>query len=471
MAGTERSGRAGPPDDTAGPVTSPVAGAAPPPEPPGPVPPGGPAPDAGSEPPAAPVPPAAEATGLRSRLQVLRVPAFRWFFAGQAASSFGDFVVGPALAFAVLDLTGSAADIGLVLAARSVPVVAFMLFGGVLADRLPRHRVMIAADVARFAGQGTMAVLLLTGHARIWELMALQAVHGTASAMFTPAVSGLIRQTVPDGMRQAANALRGMSQSAAMIAGPLVATLLVVTAGSGWAVAADAATFAVSGWCLGRLDLPGGATPAGATGSMLRDLRDGWREFTSRTWVWSMILTASLTNMFYAFFGVLGPVFSARVLGGPGAWGTVLACFGAGAVLGGTLALYARPRRPLLFCVLVDAFFAAPTLVMSGSSSVVPVAAAAFAGGVGLMVFNPVWETVLQREVPPAALSRVSAYEWFGSYAGQPLGLALAGPIALRLGLRGALLTAGLAQLLISLTPLAVRDVRALTSARTPREE
>lgn len=450
MARTERTGQGGARARAAPPVTA---------QPPAPA----------DGVPVAPDPPAVPAAE-GGRLRVLRVPAFRWFFTAQVTSCFGDYVVGPALAFAVLDLTGSAADIGLVLAARSVPIVAFMLFGGVLADRLPRHRVMIAADVTRFAGQGMMAVLLLTGHASVWELMALQAVHGTAGAMFTPAVTGLIQQTVPAPLRQAANALRGMSQSAAMIAGPLAATALVVTVGPGWAVAADSVTFAVSAFCLGRLRLPPG-DGALRTGHMLRELQEGWRQFTSRTWVWTMILTAALTNMLYAFFGVLGPVFSARVLGGPAAWGAVLAALGAGAVVGGIVALYTRPRRPLRFGIFMDALFAAPPLVMALTSSPVPAAIAGFVGGAGLMVFNPLWETVLQREIPAAALSKVSSYEWFGSYAGQPLGLLLAGPIALHLGIRGTLLAAGLAQLTFSLIPLAVRDVRGLTSDPTPREE
>jgi MFS family permease len=390
---------------------------------------------------------------------VLRIPDFRWFFIGQLTSAFGDYLVAPALALAVLDLTGSASDIGLVLAARSIPIVAFMLLGGVIADRLRRNRVMIGADLARVAGQGGTAVLLLSGHAQVWQLMVLQALNGAASAMFTPAVSGLMQQVAPPDQRQAANALRSMSQSAAMIAGPLVSTLLVLTAGAGWAVAADAATFAASAACLSRLRLPDPARRMEVR-HMVRDLRDGWRELTSRTWAWSLILAASMSNMLYAAFTVLGPVVSERDLGGPGTWGVILTAFGAGAVTGGTVTLYLRPTRPLRFAVLAGALFAAPLLVMSQVSSVPPVAVGAFLGGVGLMVFDPMWETVLQREIPATALSKVSAYEWFGSYAATPVGLALAGPIAVHLGLRATLLAAGLANLAVSLAPLAVRDVR-----------
>jgi predicted MFS family arabinose efflux permease len=408
--------------------------------------------------------------GPPPRLRVLRVRAFRWFFAGQAVSSFGDFLMAPALALAVLDLTGSAGDIGLVLAARSVPIVVFMLLGGVLADRIPRDRLMVGADLARLAGQGGTALLLLAGDARIWPLMCLQALNGTASAMFTPAVSRLIQETTPADLRQAANALRAMSQSATMIAGPAVSTLLILTVGPSWAVMADAATFGVSAACLARLRPREAGGPPNAR-HLVRDLRDGWRELTARTWTWSLIVAASVSNMLATTFAVLGPVVSVRyVSGGAGAWGVVMTAYGAGAVTGGVVALNVRPSRPLRFAVLGGALFALPSLVMSQASVVAPIAAGAFLGGAGLMLFDPLWETVLQREIPAAALSKVSAYEWFGSYLGQPIGLALAGPMAAHLGVRGVLLAAGLANLAVSLAPLAVRDVRDYATAPNTTE-
>ncbi|MES9511143.1 MFS transporter [Streptomyces sp. NPDC000609] len=410
----------------------------------------------------------AEPTG-RARLAVLRRPAYRWFFLAQLSSSFGDFLVGPAMAFAILDLTGSAGDIGLVMVARSLPIVGFMLIGGVIADRLPRYRVMMGADLVRLVCQGGSAALLLTGTASIWQLAALQAVYGTASAMFTPAVTGLVRQVVPDDELQSANALRSMSYSGMMIIGPAVATALVILAGPGWALACDAATFAVSACCLTRLR----TTAAQGTGPLqardiLGDLREGWREFSGRTWVWSVITAASLTNGLFAVFTVLGPVLSERELGGPKTWGLVLAASGVGALCGGALAVYVRPRRPLRFGVCAVAGFAAPALVMSEASSAVLLAAAGFVGGLGLMIFNPLWETVLQQQVQPSALSKVSAYEWCGSYASQPLGLLAAGPLSGHLGLRHTLLACGLLHLVISLSPLAVREVRCLeaTAAR-----
>ncbi|MER5470653.1 MFS transporter [Streptomyces sp. NPDC002685] len=403
---------------------------------------------------------------------MLRVRRYRWFFLAQLSSCFGDFMVAPALAFAVLGMSGSVGDLGLVLAARTVPLVALMLVGGALADRLPRYAVMVGADVTRALVQAATAVLVLAGHAQVGQLMALQAVHGAASALFVPAVSGLLQQTVPEGQRQEANALLGIQRSAAQIAAPLLATLFMVTAGAGWAIAVDALSFAISALCLARLRPARAAEPVAARGTrrLLSDLHDGWREFRSRAWVWSLIGAASLTNGCYAVFTVLGPEVSERALGGPGAWGAVLTGFGAGAVSGGAVALYIRPRRPLRFAVLAASLFAAPTLGMAWATSVPPVVVAAFVGGLGLMVFNPLWETVLQREVPAASLSKVSAYEWLGSYAMLPLGQALAGPAAALWGTRDTLLAVGLAHLVIALAPLAVRDVREMRDGPAERD-
>jgi MFS family permease len=226
-------------------------------------------------------------------------------------------MVGVALAFAVLNLTGSPADLGYVLAARSIPMVAGLLIGGVIADRLPRRRIMVTADLARFLGQATMATLLISGHARIWELAALQVLHGAAAATFNPASTGLIPSIVTSGRLQQANALRGLAISIGGIAGPIMAGVLVAASSPGWAIAADAATFAISAIMLTRLRPPAHKPPPAQ--SFIRDLREGWSEFSSRTWVWTIVTAASLTNMLFAAFLVLGPAISKHSLGGPAA--------------------------------------------------------------------------------------------------------------------------------------------------------
>jgi MFS family permease len=167
---------------------------------------------------------------LPETLAVLREREFRLLFLGQAVSWLGTGMVGVALAFAVLSVTGSASDLGFVFAARSVPLVVFLLAGGVFADRLPRRRVMIAADLARLGSQGLLAALLVTGNARLWQIVVLVTVDGAGTAFFNPAVTGLVAQTVSPERLQQANALRALTMSAGEVGGPALAGVLVATA-------------------------------------------------------------------------------------------------------------------------------------------------------------------------------------------------------------------------------------------------
>jgi MFS family permease len=248
---------------------------------------------------------------LVARLGPLQERQFRLFFFGQSTSLLGDGMVGVALAFAVLDLTGSVSDLGFVLAARSVPMVAFLLIGGVFADRLSRRRVMIGADVTRLASQGLIAVLLLTGTAQLWHLIVLVAVSGAATAFFNPALTGLTPMIVSDERLQQANVLRGIAQGAGGIAGPAVSGALVATVGPGWALGADAATFAVSAFFLAQLQLP--PHQRLETQPFLRQLFEGWNEVRSRTWLWMGLIVAGVANMAAAPFFVLGPAIAKRL--------------------------------------------------------------------------------------------------------------------------------------------------------------
>jgi MFS family permease len=395
-----------------------------------------------------------------SALDALSEREFRLFFTAQASSFVGDGMVPVALAFAVLEVTGSATDLGLVLAARWVPLVALLLAGGVLADRVSRRRAMIAADLMRLGAQGLLAVLLLTGGAEIWHMVVLQGVHGAATAVFNPAATGLVPLTVTAGRLQQANALRGLAQAGGEIAGPAVAGVLVATVGAGWAIAADASSFALSALCLAALRLPPQARAAGT--SFLAELREGWHEFASRTWVWATVASAALGNCLFSAMIVLGPVIAERDLGGAGPWGLVLAAFGVGSFVGGIVALHVHVRRPLLVGAAVCSLAGLPLLLLAAPAPTALIAAGGLVGAAGLMIFNALWETTLQANIPEAALSRVSAYDWFGSLAFRPVGLVLVGPIAAAIGDTETLLVAGALQTLSMLALLAVPDIRRL---------
>jgi len=276
----------------------------------------------------------------------LKETAFALLFAGRAISSLGDRLVPVALAFAVLDLTGSVTDLGIVLGAQSVPLVVFVLLGGVWADRLPRQWVMLASDGVRAVAQGASAALLLSGSAHVWEIAALQALYGAGEAFFVPASTAVVPQTVSSSNLQQANALLGLSGNVATVLGPALAGVIVATAGPGWGLAADAATFVASAAFLSFIRV--GPIVATARTAALAELRAGWRAFRSRAWLWISVLYFTL---FVAFvlspLQVLGPQVARSSLGGPGAWAAISTALGLGALLGGVLGMRWRPRHPL----------------------------------------------------------------------------------------------------------------------------
>jgi predicted MFS family arabinose efflux permease len=397
---------------------------------------------------------------LPERLDVLRGREFRLLFSGQAVSVLGDRMVAVALAFAVLEIGGSASDVGLVLAAGVFPLVASVLVGGVVADRASRRAVMVVADLVRVASQGTMAALLIAGVADVWMLALLAGVTGTATGFFNPASTGLLPEVVPAEQLQLANALRSSALSAGEILGPLAAGVLVATAGAGWAIAADAGTFVVSAACLVTLRVP--ARLAGRTSSFLADLREGWVAFRSRRWVWAVVAYFSVGNILWGAWNGLGPVVADRDLGGAAAWSIVLAAVGAGALVGSLLATQVEPSRPLVFVALTDGLFALPLAFLAATPPVWLLACGALLSGAGMTLGMSVWESTLQRHIPGASLSRVSSYDWFGSLAFYPLGLAIWGPVAAAIGVSGSLWIAFGIGVAAILALLSVPDIRRL---------
>jgi MFS family permease len=393
---------------------------------------------------------------------------FRRYFVGQTTSYLGDGLLPVAISFAVLDLTGSASDLGLVLAARMVPVVLFLLVGGVWADRLPRHLVMLASDVVRGAVQALLAVLLLTGTAELWHLLVLQALYGVGEAFMRPASTGLLPSIVGAERLQQANSLLAASVNSAYIVGPAVAGVIVAAAGAGTAIAIDAASFAVSTVSLALLRVPPAAKRAERL-PFLDDLRAGWREFASRTWLWASVAVASLVLLsVVAPLMVLGPVVADRELGGAKAWGAIAAATGIGALTGSLVAARLRPRRPILaFAVLLtgDALLA---LALALTFPVPVIAVLGFVAGSMEGFAEVVWISALQRRIPPAALSRVSAYDTLGSFVFMPVGFAVAGPVADAVGLEAALAGIAVCAVVLPLTLVAVPGVRKEADAVVP---
>jgi MFS family permease len=398
-------------------------------------------------------------SNLVRQLRVLRHRDFRYLWLAQSASVIGDCIVIVALALFVIELTGSATDLGFVLAAASLPLVAFLLLGGVWADRLPRHRVMVVTDLVRFALHALLATLIFTHTVAIWQLIVIEALFGSAEAFFRPAANGLLPQTVPEEEIQQANGLSTLSNNIGEFAGPALATVLVLGLGAGWAFALDAATFLVSAALLSRVrprrrettsrqlaaapapaPAPGTPAPMTATASsepvgVWSEIRDGYREVRSRSWVWATLAAfcAALFTGLAPWF-VLGPVVAREQYGEIGVYGLVSAVLGIGTIIGSLLGIGWRPRFPMRAAMLAILLWPAVAVLYAAGVTLYVVTPAMLLGGAGIALFDVWWMTALAERIPPDKLSRVSSYDWMVSLALLPLGYVLAGPLAGALG-------------------------------------
>jgi len=376
-------------------------------------------------------------------------------WAGSTASALGDAVVQIALIFAILHVGGTASDIGVVLAVKTVAQVGCLLAGGVWADRLRRQYVMLTADAVRGAVQTALAVLLLSGHAHIWELCVGEALYGAATSFFNPASTALVPETVPAEQLQQANSLLGLPGSFFSVAGPAVGGVLIAVFGPGWLFAADAASFFVSLACLALLRVP--PRPLAAGRSFRADLADGWHELAIRPWYWVNLLAHACGNFVVPALFVIGPVIAARSLGGAPAWGALSAAWGAGAVAGGLVGLRFKPRRPLVATDLLMAGICLPLLALAFSRSVALIATAEAVFGFTMIMGNSVWLTAMQELIPDAVRARVGAYDWFVSLAIMPVGWLVMGPLSSSIGFTPTLVAAaalgGIPCVLVTLVP------------------
>jgi MFS family permease len=384
--------------------------------------------------------------------RVLALREFRLLWLSQGASTVGDRLVLVVLALYVNDI-GSPTDVGIVLAAHGIPFVGLLLIGGVWADRLPRHLVMVSTDLVRAGLHGLLAVLILTtGDVPIWAIASIEACFGAAEAFFRPAYTGLIPQTVPDGMVAEAQAITFLTANIAGFAGPAFGSALFLTVGSGGAFAIDAGTFLVSAALLVRVR-PRERGERPPREPMLAELAGGWRELRARPWAGMIIAGACLILLLsIAPYDALGPEIADQAYGQPAVFGLIAALLGAGSLAGSMLALRWRPRRRLLAAQLLFVWHA---LLLIGFASgwplplLIPIGLLA---GVSIGLFMVWWETTLAESIPPAALSRVSAYDWMGSLGLLPIGLLLAGPIGAAIGERETLLIGAGIGLAVELT-------------------
>jgi MFS family permease len=400
---------------------------------------------------------------LSGRLGALAERNYRLFFSSTTISALGDGVAQIALVFAVLDISNSPASIGIVLAARQSAAAIVTLAAGVFADRLPRHLVLVGASVVQGAVQAIAAALLLTGHATVLSLALLAAVYGIAEGFVLPASQGLIPAVVSSVRLQQANALLGLSRSALGFVAPALGGVLVTLGSPGSAILLDAASFGVAAVLLVRVAIDARADQV-APEPFLRELREGWNAFRRQTWIWTTIVFFGIGNFAGASLFVLGPVVAKRYLGGAWTWSVLVSMFGAGAIVGGLLAMRWRPKRPLLASCVAAIPYGSQTLAMGLHLPWEALAVVAFVTGIGLSIHLALWFTTFQRLVPAEHLSRVSSYDALGSFVLIPVGSALAGPVASWVGIYPTLVGSGLISIACIFIVIAQPSVRAIRS-------
>ena len=412
--------------------------------------------------------------GLVHRFPVLAIRDFRLLLADRliAPASFGFSMVG--VSFAVLRATNSPTYLSYVLAAQIAPSLVFALLGGVAADRFPPQRVIVAANLLMAVGEGTFGVLVLTGRPPLWAMVGLEALTGTGMAVFYPASQALLPRIVPRGMLQEASAISRLGMNTGQMAGAAAAGLLVAAAGPGWALTLCGVGMVSTVPLLLSIRGAQGLRPATADDadgkakpgpSMLTELREGWSEFRSHTWLWVVVAQFCVVMMaWYGAFSVLGPVVAREHLGGPAAWGAITAADSFGLIIGGLLSLRFTPRRPILFVVLTGAAVAIAPLSLAMVLPLPAVCLASYGLGMFIEMMMVQWTVALARNIPTDKLARVSSYDVLGSVMAMPLGALIAGPLGSAIGISSAQYAAAAAIVVVSALALIPRDIRTMQS-------
>src|SRR6516162_2314424 len=374
--------------------------------------------------------------GLLRRFPVFGIRDFRLLLADRliAPASVGFSIVG--VSFAVLKATNSPADLSYVLAAQIAPSLVFALIGGVAADRFPPQRVIVAANLLMAIGEGTFVLLALTGKPPLWAMIGLE---GGAGAGLLVAAAGAGWALVLCGI--------GMLSTI---------PLLLAIRGSRPATAGEARP----------AERAEGKAPAP---SMLTELREGWSEFRSHTWLWVIVAQFGVVLMaWYGAFSVLGPVVAREHLGGPAAWGAITAADAFGLIAGGLLSLRITPRRPMLFVVLTGAAIAISPLSLAMVLPLSAICVASFGLGVFVEMMMVQWTVTMARNIPPDKLARVSSYDVLGSVMAMPAGALIAGPLGAAIGASSAQYAAAAVIVVASALALIPREIRTFRTDDAP---
>ncbi len=404
----------------------------------------------------------------KDSFEPLRNGNFAWYYASRFVDTIGTSMGMIALAFAVLDI-GDATAVGQVMAAHTIPLIVFMLWGGVIADRLPRTLVLQVSNLAAAVTMGLMAYLFITGQAELWMVIVLAAINGMGDALGFPAMASMVPQLVPRDQLQSANALISMSRGAITIVGPTIGALLVVTVGSGWALAANALAWVLSAVFLVPVAIPS-KPPKEEQTSTLQDLREGWTLFRRTTWLWVIVLAFGFLNAIHvgAIF-TLGPALAEETFGEQG-WGFVLSAESAGLLLMTVVLLRVRIRRPLLVGMIAISLEGILMITLGLEPNVLYLVPMAFIAGAGIELFSIGWSLAMQENIEDRMLSRAYSYDALGSFVAMPVGQLAYGPLGEAFGYRNVLVVSGVTYMTICALSLLSRSVRTLGRAPADAE-
>jgi predicted MFS family arabinose efflux permease len=412
--------------------------------------------------------------GLGRRFPVLANRNFRLLLADRLLAPMAVSFSLVGVSFAVLQATrsaahpaGSTAALSYVLAAQLGPSLVFLLIGGVIADRVRPQLVIIAGNLMIAVGEGTFGVLTITGRPGLWTMIGLEVLTGSGVAIFYPASMALLPAIVPAAQMQDASAISRMAMNAATMGGAALAGVCVAAFGPGWALAACGAGMLTSVPLLAAIRARPRERSAEHAPNALRELREGWTEFRSHTWLWVMVLEFTVVlGAWCGGFQVLGPAVAKAHLGGAAAWGAISSAEAAGLIVGGIVCLRWSPKRPILMTAMVGGVLSVTPLSLAMLLPLPVICVAAFAVGVMLEAMSVVWTVTMATRIRPDMLARVSAYDGLGSMMGMPAGALAAGPIAAAIGVSatqyGAVAISVLAAAL-ALIPREVRTMRAVT--------
>ncbi|MEJ6493062.1 MAG: MFS transporter [Actinomycetes bacterium] len=393
------------------------------------------------------------------------IPAFRTLLIARIISNIGNGLGPIALAFGVLSLEGATpTSLSIVMAAQLGPMVVFMLFGGVLADRYPRALVVGTSDIFLSGFVVANGVMLINGSATVMSLAIIAFISGSLNALWWPAFAGLVPEVVPAEDLQSANSVIGLGANAANIAGTVAGGIIVAGIGAGWAMVTDGVSFFIAGILVFTLRKFGKTRDTTEhTPSVFEDLAHGWKEFSSRSWVVTVVAGYSILVMiFESVLGVVGPVHAEQELGGPKPWSYILAALSVGMMAGVLVALKVRPKRPLLVALIAQLGVAAWIFAIGVTNWIPIIMVSAFFAGIALDFFFVLWQTAMQSNIPRESLSRVSSYDAFGSLVFAPFGLVIAGPITEKIGTEQTLIGMAIIFALALAAMLSVASVRNL---------